>query len=169
MSARHQRQHAFDDRGDILNLDWRPLGTLYIALRSVDVICDAGVLFWYHSSLTPQAVGQRPVLTLSEPNPMTQTQRELPIPPAAIADAKSGEMLRAWNANQRLHCTLNVHVWEDPGNWGILLADVVRQVANAKNESDGSDLTTTIERIRELFAAELDAPTDEPSGEFLDE
>ena len=99
---------------------------------------------------------------------MTVKPRELPIPPAAIHDPRSGELLRAWIADQSLQCTLNVQVWDDPGHWGIMLADVARHVANATHDQDGSDRMETIQRIRELFDAELDAPTDEPTGDFVE-
>jgi len=100
---------------------------------------------------------------------MSDSFRELPIPPAAEGDPKSGEMLRAWIANGGLHCSLNPNVWDNPGHWGILLADLARHVANATHESSAADKSATIERIRAAFAAELDAPTDEPSGNFLGE
>lgn len=99
---------------------------------------------------------------------MTDKSRELLIPPAALDDPKSGELLRAWIANHGLHCTLNVHVWDDAGNWGIMLADVARHVANAKHDLDGSDRHEIVRRIRELFDAELDSPTDKPSGDFVE-
>jgi hypothetical protein len=98
---------------------------------------------------------------------MTNALRELSIPPAALDDPESGELLRAWIANRGLHCSLNVHVWDDVGNWGVMLADLARHVANAKHHLDGSNPDEVIGRIRQLFDAELASPTDEPSGDFL--
>ena len=99
---------------------------------------------------------------------MTDKPRELCIPPAALDDQKSGEVLRAWIAKKGLHCALNVDVWDDLGNWGIMLADVARHVANARHELDGADPAETIRKIRALFDAELDSPTDEPTGDFIE-
>ena len=94
------------------------------------------------------------------------SNNNLPIPEPAVSDAKSSEMLRAWVASSGLHCALNVEAWDDPGNWGILLAAVARHVANATLESKGQNADDTIARIHQLFDAELDAPTDNPSGSF---
>jgi hypothetical protein len=58
-------------------------------------------------------------------------------------------------------------VWEEPANWGIMLADVARHVANALEETRGLDKRTTLLAIAELFNAELSSPTDDPSGFFV--
>jgi len=77
-------------------------------------------------------------------------------------------MLRAWVAEESLHCVIRVDAWQESGNWGILLADVARHVANATEELDGTPVQTTIERIRLLFDAEFENATDEPTGEFME-
>ena len=94
--------------------------------------------------------------------------RELCIPQPAIDDPKSGEVLRAWIADGGLHCSLRPNNWSDPGNWGIVLADVARHVANARQEIDGSDREETLSRILTLFNAEFENPTDEPTGGFVE-
>jgi hypothetical protein len=78
-------------------------------------------------------------------------------------------MLRAWIANNELHCTLETGLWNEAGNWGILLADVARHVANAHEEADGTPREQTLSEIRTLFDAELDNPTAEPTGRFADQ
>ena len=90
----------------------------------------------------------------------------LEVPPEAVADAAAVEMLRAWVANESLHCILHPDVWREPGNWGILLADVARHVANAMEEKCNTPADVTLARIRELFNLELGNPTDDPSGHF---
>jgi len=55
--------------------------------------------------------------------------------------------------------------WEEPGSWGIVLADVARHVASALQQS-GKDPLDTLERIRRTFEAEMDTPTDKPRGFF---
>lgn len=93
-------------------------------------------------------------------------EAELLIPPAAHEDDAATEMVRAWVVDKALHCTLQMGVWKDPGAWGILLADLARHVANAHHESEGRDVRDSLARIREAFEAEMNAPTDSPSGEF---
>ena len=78
---------------------------------------------------------------------------QLTVPGAAIADPKSVEMIRAWIANRGLHCSLRIGAWEqNPGvredhAWGILLADVVKHVADAL-ATMGKDKKATIAAIR---------------------
>ncbi|MYM66045.1 DUF5076 domain-containing protein [Pseudoduganella sp. FT55W] len=59
--------------------------------------------------------------------------KTLVIPPAAQRDENSIQMISAWSAEQSLHCTLNVGMWDEVGHdeptaWRILLADVIRHV-----------------------------------------
>jgi hypothetical protein len=61
---------------------------------------------------------------------------ELVIPPAAQRDAQSLELMRAWVAEEELHCSLRIGVYEDQGiseekAWGTILADAARHIANA--------------------------------------
>jgi hypothetical protein len=102
-------------------------------------------------------------------NWMSHTANNLSIPPDAISDPHSVEMVRAWIANSALHCCLQVGVWSDkPGAWGILLADIARHVANAMEEEQGAEVSETIATIRKAFDAEMDSPTDEPTGGFVE-
>ena len=50
-------------------------------------------------------------------------------------------------------------VWEDPGAWGLLFVDLARHVAYAY-EQQGMSGEDTLWRIREMFDAEWNAPTD---------
>jgi hypothetical protein len=96
---------------------------------------------------------------------MSQHPNALVIPPEAEVDPKAGELLRAWVSKGGLHCSLKPTVWEDPGSWGILLADVARHVASALQES-GKHPIDTLERIRRAFQAEMEFPTEKPTGSF---
>jgi hypothetical protein len=99
---------------------------------------------------------------------------QLPIPGDAIADPQSVEMIRAWIANRGLHCSLNIGIWGADGSmderraWGILLADVVKHVADAL-VGEGLDKNETVAKVRESFLAELDKPTSSSQGGFVDE
>jgi hypothetical protein len=83
---------------------------------------------------------------------------ELPTPPDAAADAGATELLRAWVIDQALQCTLRTGAFEDPATWGVLLADVVHQVADACAEHEGRDAAQTVRLIRAAFDAEMNAP-----------
>jgi len=90
----------------------------------------------------------------------------LDVPSEVVADKASREVLRCWVANEGLVCALRPTNWTDSSAWGIVLADVARHIANALQEERGDDPAATISKIRELFSAEFDAPTDEPTGHF---
>lgn len=98
--------------------------------------------------------------------------KELVIPPPAQNDPRSIEMIRAWIAEKELHCTINIGLYRDNGNrdeanaWGIILADVVRHVANAMEERYGENTEETIIKVVRSFANELQLPTSEADGYF---
>jgi hypothetical protein len=82
---------------------------------------------------------------------------ELPTPPDAAADAGATELLRAWVIGQALQCTLRTGAFEDAATWGLLLADVVRNVADAFAEHEGRERAETVRLIRAAFDAEMNA------------
>lgn len=97
--------------------------------------------------------------------------KPLVIPPAAQRDENSIQMISGWIAEKGLHCTLNVGMWEAQGRnetaaWGILLADVVRHVANALRDANGSDPTENALQIVESLWVEFKEPTSEVDGSF---
>jgi hypothetical protein len=93
---------------------------------------------------------------------------ELIIPPNAQEDPNSFEIIRCWVASNALHVSLKPGTWEDPGAWGIALADVIRHLADAYNKSHGRDKAETVRRILSLQMAEFNSPTDDPSGNFIE-
>jgi hypothetical protein len=105
---------------------------------------------------------------------MARRTKSLPIPPQATDDKNSQEMIRAWIAEEGLHCSLQVSFWEDRGlnetwAWGVLLADVVRHVANALEESNGKDPRETVQAIKASFLNEIDNPSSKHKGKFAQE
>jgi len=96
-------------------------------------------------------------------------QRQLPAPPGIAGDDDAREMIRAWVAHQGLHCALNLGEWGDREaiGWGVLLSDVARHVANAMHEQSGVAPEEVLEQIREVFNDELDEPTEDASGGFV--
>jgi len=55
-----------------------------------------------------------------------------------------------------------------PAAWGIALADVTRHLADAYHQTHGLALDESIRRIQEGMTAELSAPTDQPTGGFVE-
>ncbi len=93
--------------------------------------------------------------------------KELFVPAAARRDTNSVEVLRVWIAGESLHVSLLAGAWEDPETWGILMADLVRHIANAYEQELFLDHADTVSRVRALFDAELDSPTDYPRGSIV--
>lgn len=92
--------------------------------------------------------------------------RELPIPPQ-ISAGNGTELVRVWTNDEGAYVSVATGVYEEPGVWGIVLADLVRHVANAYEQAEGLDRAEVIQQIMALFAAEWDAPTDEPTGAII--
>src|ERR1043166_6180884 len=82
----------------------------------------------------------------------------LHIPPAAMEQG-GVEVLRVVIVDGGLHVSLR-RAFDDPEAWGMLIADVTRHVARIYATEDKFREEETIERIRALFNAEMDSPTD---------
>jgi hypothetical protein len=85
---------------------------------------------------------------------------QLLIPGAAKTDQNSLEVIRVWVANQNQHFTLRVGLWDDPAAWGLLLADLARNVAKSYEQDAALDAKATLDRIKSAFNVELDDPTE---------
>jgi hypothetical protein len=74
------------------------------------------------------------------------------------AEGQAGvEVLRAGVVNGGLHVTLR-RAFNDPQAWGVLLADVARQVSRVYAQEGDDAEDEVIERIRDAFAVEINAP-----------
>jgi hypothetical protein len=91
---------------------------------------------------------------------------ELLVPSAAAIDPNSSEILRVWIANGDQHVSLRTGVWEDPFNWGMMLADLAKHIVNSIEETD-PQRHGAFERLREGLLAELAAPTDQATGRVI--
>lgn len=80
-------------------------------------------------------------------------------PPPLATNPKSVEVLRAWAVPGEPQQVTLRPTWDDPGAWGLMLVDIARHAANAY-ANEGRDHDEIIRRIRELWDAEWDAPTD---------
>lgn len=92
---------------------------------------------------------------------------QLVVPDEAGRDINSFEILRVWVANKAQHVSLRVGVWKDPFAWGIMLADLAGHIANAFAQEMHLDRQDALQRIRRGFEAELDLPTDTPTGSIV--
>jgi hypothetical protein len=99
---------------------------------------------------------------------------EQPIPEAALRDENSVEMLRVWIAEKQLHCSMTVGMYHktykvtEEKAWGVILADVTRHLAMALESRYGAKVSESIEKIREHYMRELNAPTSEARGKFTE-
>jgi len=88
-------------------------------------------------------------------------KKALDVPPIAENDPEAIEVLRVWAApGSPQQLTLRT-TWEDPGAWGLLLVDVARHAIKAY-ENEGRDPRDVLMRLKELWNAEWEEPTDEP-------
>ncbi len=90
---------------------------------------------------------------------MSKDVRELAIPPTAALDKESVEILRAWVTNGGLEVGL-IRAWDQPDPWGVLLVDLARHAARAFAQEGICAEDAAMERIRALFDAEWNRPTD---------
>lgn len=93
---------------------------------------------------------------------------ELPIPTAAMSDAKAIELIRAWASGGKQHISLATGVWNDPASWGIMLVDLAKHIANSYQVAQSVDRGQVLARIRAGFDAEWTHTTDTPQGDRLE-
>src|SRR5882757_4634651 len=79
--------------------------------------------------------------------------------PPVVFESGGVEVLRAVIVDGALHISLR-RAFDDPEAWGMVLADITRHVARIYATEDKFREDETIERVRALYDAEMDAPTD---------
>jgi hypothetical protein len=82
----------------------------------------------------------------------------LAAPPGALEQG-GVEILRAAIVEGGLHVSLR-RAFDDPQAWGMLIADVARHAARIFAKETKFTEDEALERIRMMFDAEIDAPTD---------
>ncbi len=80
-------------------------------------------------------------------------------PPPNAKNAGAVEVLRVWAEPGAAQQLVLQTTWKEPGAWGLLLADVARHAAKAY-AAEGVPEAQALDRILQLFRAELAAPTD---------
>src|ERR1035437_10284732 len=97
----------------------------------------------------------------------TSSDCGLPTPSDVATDPNAHEILSLWVINGLPFCLIQV-AWNNPAAWGLALADVARMIGNALRDSQGIDPKVAVTVLRELFNRELDKPTAETAGKFVD-
>jgi hypothetical protein len=69
------------------------------------------------------------------------------------------EVLRAAIVDGELHVSLR-RAFDDPEAWGMLMADLARHVARIYATEANMREEETLARVRGIFEAEMDAPSD---------
>jgi hypothetical protein len=82
----------------------------------------------------------------------------LKVPPTALEKGGT-EVLRAAIVDGGLHVSLR-RAFDDPEAWGMLMADLARHVARIYATEMNMREEETLARVRGIFEAEMDAPTD---------
>lgn len=83
---------------------------------------------------------------------------ELPTPPNLSKDPDATELLRVWIINQEMECSLYPGAFDDPKVWGVILADLARNVARGLEETEGTDFRKTLELIADAFQNDIANP-----------
>jgi hypothetical protein len=85
--------------------------------------------------------------------------REQPLPPDVMGREDATEVLRAFVIDGGLSIAFQ-RAFEEPDMWGLLLVDIARHAARAyARESDYTE-EDALDRIVEMFEAEIARPTD---------
>ncbi len=92
--------------------------------------------------------------------------KQLAIPKAAAQDAAAFELLRVWVANQSQQVTLRPGIWQEPSAWGVMLADLARNIVLVHSETDPElDTEAFLAAVLEGFDNEIESVLDEFGGE----
>ena len=94
----------------------------------------------------------------NDPNGPSRLFDALVIPPTALEQG-GVEVLRAAIVDGGLHISLR-RAFDDPQAWGMLIADVARHAARIFAKETKLTEEGALARIRSMFDAEMDAPTD---------
>ena len=91
--------------------------------------------------------------------------KQLAIPALAAKDLRSFELLRVWIAEGSQAITLQPGIWQDPAAWGVMLADLARNVVTVHAEADPDlDTEAFLAAMLEGFDTEVEAVLNEFEG-----
>lgn len=102
----------------------------------------------------------------SQSKQTTAHQKALHLPPEVTGNPNAKEVARIWITGETQTVILAPNSEWGPDEWGIMLVDLARHVANAEHLRSGTDKDQTLARIKKMFDAEWDDPTDQPRGQL---
>ncbi len=74
----------------------------------------------------------------------------------------SFELLRVWVAQQSQQVTLRPGIWQDPSAWGIMLADLARNIVQVHADADENlDTEAFLAAMLEGFDTEIESVLNE--------
>jgi hypothetical protein len=89
-------------------------------------------------------------------------EKQLAVPTAAQKDAASFELLRVWVAQQSQQISLRPGIWQDPSAWGVMLADLARNIVQVHVENDEDlDAEAFLASLLEGFDTEIETVLNE--------
>jgi hypothetical protein len=89
-------------------------------------------------------------------------EKQLAIPTAATKDPAAFELLRLWVADQSQQITLRPGIWQDPSAWGVMLADLARNIVQIHLEADENlDSEAFLASLLEGFDNEIESVLNE--------
>jgi hypothetical protein len=85
--------------------------------------------------------------------------KEQPLPPDVMEREDATEVLRAFVVDGGLSIAFT-RAFEEPDMWGLLLVDIARHAARAYSRESAFTEDEALNRIVEMFEAEIARPTD---------
>ena len=93
-------------------------------------------------------------------------ENQLRVPDVAAGDPAAFELLRVWVADKSQQVSLRGGVWESPAAWGMMLADLARNIVLIHQQEDEElDPEDFLSKLLEGFDNEIDTVIDEFGGE----
>lgn len=88
--------------------------------------------------------------------------KQLAIPALAAKDERSFELLRVWIAQGSQAITLQPGIWQDPAAWGVMLADLARNIVTVHADADPDlDTEAFLASLLEGFDTEIESVLNE--------
>jgi hypothetical protein len=97
------------------------------------------------------------------------------IPPAAVRDENSVEIIRVWIAERKLYSIIRIgrYAHEGPDKeiaaWGVILADLTQHIADALSSKGFGARDDLFVALVEAYEQEVSDPTSARGGEWVAE
>jgi hypothetical protein len=90
--------------------------------------------------------------------------KELLIPPEAIEDPDSFEIMRVWAAKEAQHVTIRDNLNGGAYDFGYMLAQLLEHGAQLYTQRDGIDIQDARKKVMSGFQDEIEEPSGNVSG-----